>query len=265
MAICYKCKGEITTTNKSIEHIIPNALGGRLKSANLLCRPCNEKLGSSVDIALSQKIPFALLLNVKRDNGDNYKILGRDEHNKEFYIQRNPNTGALEAEQKPEKPQERTLENGKKAKKFIGIKTITQYLESLKKKKPFLDIEEELAKVNWEQERGERNFTFYEEQLKGDLANRALSKIGLEYFLHKGGGALFVEDLIQIVFGNTQIVNGEIGAYYFQHRKDSIISLGANEVSHTLYLKGNHESKTLFCYIDLFSIYKYVIFFIDRI
>ena len=44
MPNCYKCTDEINDENVSTEHIIPNAVGGRLKSKELLCNICNSDL-----------------------------------------------------------------------------------------------------------------------------------------------------------------------------------------------------------------------------
>lgn len=65
---CYYCKNEITNENRSEEHVIPNALGGRLSSTNLLCDPCNKKIGGTIDIELIRQLGFiADIMNVERD------------------------------------------------------------------------------------------------------------------------------------------------------------------------------------------------------
>ena len=35
---CYICGKELTKLNESEEHIIPNAIGGKLKSKKLICK-----------------------------------------------------------------------------------------------------------------------------------------------------------------------------------------------------------------------------------
>ena len=49
MSYCYLCEEKINDENISEEHIIPNALHGRLKSNELLCSECNPKLGENID------------------------------------------------------------------------------------------------------------------------------------------------------------------------------------------------------------------------
>lgn len=67
---CWACYAELVTENMSEEHVIPNALGGRLSSRRLLCRPCNSGLGQEVDVALIDVLNvFAVLGNIRRDRG----------------------------------------------------------------------------------------------------------------------------------------------------------------------------------------------------
>jgi len=63
---CYFCsKNEAD----SVEHIIPNALGGKIKG-KILCKDCNNKLGYELDSELTkQLLSLSNLLNHSRDNG----------------------------------------------------------------------------------------------------------------------------------------------------------------------------------------------------
>lgn len=66
---CYSCKIELTRQNSSQEHIIPNALGGKLKAV-ILCKKCNNNLGSSCDSLLSKALsPFSNMINHSKDHG----------------------------------------------------------------------------------------------------------------------------------------------------------------------------------------------------
>lgn len=56
---CYKCGLRITSKNKSKEHIIPNFLGGKLKSAKLICQKCNSEFGETIDKELYKQLGFA--------------------------------------------------------------------------------------------------------------------------------------------------------------------------------------------------------------
>ena len=71
MSACWKCGVEIDSTNRSREHIILNAAGGRLKSRDLLCKSCNSSFGQSFDAVFAKELNFfANLLNITRDEGN---------------------------------------------------------------------------------------------------------------------------------------------------------------------------------------------------
>jgi hypothetical protein len=75
MSKCYLCAELITEENKSREHIIPNCIGGRLTSFNILCKSCNTgfsiydaefcKLGSVLATAFGIKKQRGHLLTHK--------------------------------------------------------------------------------------------------------------------------------------------------------------------------------------------------------
>ncbi|QBN11486.1 HNH endonuclease [Enterobacter cloacae complex sp.] len=71
MSKCLVCSTEITVTNDSDEHIIPNSIGGRLVIKGFLCRKCNSETGDQWDVELSKQLNlFCLLLGgVTRDRG----------------------------------------------------------------------------------------------------------------------------------------------------------------------------------------------------
>ncbi|UKI41461.1 MAG: HNH endonuclease [Candidatus Melainabacteria bacterium] len=47
MKKCLFCGNEFEELSK--EHIIPNAICGRIKSRNLICKDCNSSLGDEID------------------------------------------------------------------------------------------------------------------------------------------------------------------------------------------------------------------------
>ena len=53
MSKCYVCGVELTEDNKTEEHII-NAIGGVLKSKNLICKQCNSDFGDEIDSFLAK-------------------------------------------------------------------------------------------------------------------------------------------------------------------------------------------------------------------
>lgn len=67
-ALCLRCGREMVGEAESVEHIIPRALGGKLKSKVLYCRACNTQLGNEVDEPFfNQFTYFCTSLNIRRE------------------------------------------------------------------------------------------------------------------------------------------------------------------------------------------------------
>ncbi len=68
MSVCYCCNKILNKRNQSFEHIIPNSIGGRLKSARLICRDCNNAYGMTIDAALAKDFEnLVTFFNIERD------------------------------------------------------------------------------------------------------------------------------------------------------------------------------------------------------
>jgi hypothetical protein len=68
--ICVLCQVPLTSHNDSQEHVIPSAIGGRLKVSGFICQKCNSKSGETWDAKLAAQLnPLALMLGVTRDRG----------------------------------------------------------------------------------------------------------------------------------------------------------------------------------------------------
>jgi len=65
---CALCNTFISKENQSEEHVIPQAIGGRLKIKNFICRTCNNKFGHNWDSTLANQLAFfSTSLNIKRE------------------------------------------------------------------------------------------------------------------------------------------------------------------------------------------------------
>lgn len=77
--ICYLCGVVFDENNNHPEHIIHNALGGKLKAKNVLCDECGNKLGSTIDKDFCNIFfPLTARINIVRDSPlNNSSIKGR--------------------------------------------------------------------------------------------------------------------------------------------------------------------------------------------
>lgn len=67
---CYLCGSLLEGKNISAEHIIPNCVGGKLKSIDLICRSCNSSLGETIDIKFGKEYQILMIFfDIARDRG----------------------------------------------------------------------------------------------------------------------------------------------------------------------------------------------------
>ncbi|UIZ94896.1 hypothetical protein GBN67_08065 [Acinetobacter johnsonii] len=65
---CTLCIKPINENNQTDEHVIPQAIGGRLKVKDFICITCNNKSGHQWDSILSDQLSFfSTSLNIKRE------------------------------------------------------------------------------------------------------------------------------------------------------------------------------------------------------
>ena len=67
---CVVCGSLVTESNDCDEHVIPNSIGGRLKTRGFICADCNNKTGYSWDAELAQQMnPLCLFFGIVRERG----------------------------------------------------------------------------------------------------------------------------------------------------------------------------------------------------
>ena len=77
--VCFACKENKVLTK---EHVIPKALGGRLKE-KLYCKVCNENFGKGIDAEIAKQFGhIATLLKIKIENGSTQPFKVEDINNR---------------------------------------------------------------------------------------------------------------------------------------------------------------------------------------
>lgn len=85
---CLVCEQPLSAENESDEHVIPNALGGRLRTRLATCQICNSKMGNSIDACLTSSLaPLAAVFDVPRDRGEHPALKVEDTDSRlEYFI-----------------------------------------------------------------------------------------------------------------------------------------------------------------------------------
>jgi hypothetical protein len=241
MLICYCCKNELTTQNKSKEHIVPAFLGGTLTSTNLLCKMCNENFGKGIDRALSKQLkPFAdLLVGSKADNvevelfskkGDKLKVGKNLEPKPSIIFETSDGEKQLQA--RDVKTYNKLINNKTKE---LGKNEVIKYYKNTTQELYFTNSETtEIGNIGF----GGKDYF------------KAITKIAINYYLSIFHDISKIESALDFVL-NEHHVNDTISFYYPTNYQ--IHDLGKDEVSNTLYLRGDSENKVLYCYTELLS------------
>ncbi|TGM57106.1 HNH endonuclease [Leptospira vanthielii] len=250
MRICYICKDEIKSQNQSKEHIIPNSIGGKLKSLDLLCKTCNSNFGAKSDAELAKQFNFICnVLNIERDNGEPQPILVEKVKTGEKY---KVTPDGLFQLKNPEIVQKVT---GKEVSIKIKARTKKEaknILENLKKKYPKLNVEEFLNKaVNIEEE--------FIEPIHADLSIggkeifQSILKSALNYYIFKTQNIEPVKKAIE------QLKNYSLNLVEPIIPEFSIYDLETSDINHSIFIHGNQKEKKLYAIIEYFNIYHFIV------
>ena len=244
MPNCYICSGPITPQNQSLEHIILNAIGGKLKSKNLICKECNSKLGSEMDAHLAEELNIlAGTFMVSRDRGNIPTIKGLKTVKGESYDLVDGIKPVMSS------PKFERIEEGENTRIKMAMrseKEMKARLKDLKKKYPTFDIEEAKKHTQW--------YRYYmQDPLQisfstGDsLSARAYCKTATNAYMFFGGERKYIKHLIPYLQGEMD--KEDILISYFPDSYEYFNS----EVCHLIHLAGNCQENTLYALVDFFS------------
>lgn len=245
---CWYCGVELTSANQSLEHIIPDSLGGRIRSRELLCKDHNSLLGNSVDSELYNQLKSILMIiNPVRDRPYKGMIKGRDEKGQ-------PLTVAVGLRDTHEitivfpNGNEVSLVTDSKE-KLEGM--IAKKIREIRAKDPLINI----RRNNYRQE-DRRHLTLYNTHdatgsKYGDFDFlRAVLKIVVNFYLYKGEDKKYLDSIIMLIKGEGDLRFKDRIRFYYPPLP--VHEMSENEISHLLYIKGDAKGN-LFAYVELLS------------
>lgn len=253
---CYCCEEQITKDNSSVEHILLNAIGGKLKSTKLLCKKCNSRFGDSFDSELSKQLLFlSSFLNIKRERGNHPKIKGGK-------TERGLDIDFL-AGGRPyyAKPSVETINKNNEV--ILNImardkKELKQILKGLSRKYPQIDIEGILSNSILET-------AYLDEPVKvsqtigGATALNGITKIALNYCIYKNCDFQPYKATINILKSKTK---NELCKHYYPNKK--LYVKKAQEICHIIHIQSDKHNKNVIGYVEFFSSYSFLVLLSDN-
>lgn len=249
---CYRCNTTIADDNSSLEHILPNALGGRLKSRALLCKLCNSECGDTIDAALiNQLMPLANALNIERERGEVPPVRVTLASGEQMRRDADGNMWPYDA-----RPV--VTENDGCAEFSIAgpsIKQTRKHVEGLKRKYPKLDVDAVMATARETTTPVNTGTTFEFPPLGGADAFRAVVKIAVGYYLLRGGSPDRIREAISTVVTDALPPVSRVGLLY---AIDPIPARDNAVVTHVIALVTREDGR-LQAYVELFSAFRFVV------
>lgn len=250
MPKCYLCQKELTKNNSTKEHIIPNALGGRL-TANILCKDCNSKFGHSCDVNLANSLKwFSYQVNHPRSHGKVQPVELELEGKK---VIAHPGSGFVSKQEiiKTDKGsyEINILGNDKQKLEERALKLILDLYE--KRGKSLTEEEIEKFKKTIDEGYSLTENPILKASLDFQNCWTGLLKIAINYAIYCGIDVSQLPKAVEALKINIEKTSAQyVNFYYpvetFPDQSDSIF--------HTLLLCGSSKEKVLYCLISLYGV-----------
>jgi hypothetical protein len=255
MSKCYRCEDELTLDNSSVEHVIINACGGKLKSSKLLCAKCNSIFGEQFDkeLALATN-DLANLLLIKRERGEPQKIRGlTSETKKEYYFGFDGDISMIKPEINLLDMQSENISDRKINVKAPNVRILKQTLQGLKRKYPNLDIEGSLKKAIVTKNLFNETIEI-QSFIGGQKVFKSILKTAINFYILNNGRRTEIAHLFPYLENQS-----DLNVVWMYYPNELIYEPLENEITHIIKIVGNPREKILYCYVELFNIHCFVI------
>ena len=252
---CALCDHTLTAKNKTKEHIIPNAIGGRKKTTGFICNDCNNKLGENWDSELARQLNwFSLAVGISRERGEPPKQIVQTIEGDRYWLL---NDGSFT----PEKSSYSEEDIGGKIKIDLTAKTIEeakQRIKGIARKYPKFDVEKAFSEL-------EVKTNYLDSPLHVSLslggadAGRSLVKTAFAFASECGVPHLQCEKALEYLL-DLEIETFPFG---FAYLSDLVENRPKDKIFHCVSLHGDPKKKRLWSYIEYFGIFRLVVLLSD--
>ena len=247
---CFACKEPKKLTS---EHIIPQAIGGRL-TAPLYCKECNDTFGQTIDNEISKQFGYiGTFLNIEMERTEIQP----------FVVKEISSDISLVFDGKKFQRKNPIIEISKTGQKvdFINItarnkKELKQISASMKKR---YDLPEEMRTFD-EIHEGPIDVT-REIEIDNSLLRRAVSKIAYNFLCYKVPQSIIFSSAFENI--RSYIKNGgetDLASANFIHTQFMVDNL---RPLHKIHLALNRETNILAGYILIFGIFRFTVLLSD--
>lgn len=250
---CFACKESKVLT---LEHIIPQAIGGKLK-ARLYCKDCNDTFGHELDCVLSNNFgKIGSLLRIKRERGETQPFDVIETSTKNPFVF----SGKGLSRKNPT-----ILLNSKDGK-------ILEYADVTARTKNELEKIKSSLKERYVMPDGAEQITFQENHpgpidanfnitIENTLIRRAVSKIAYSFLCTKIPKEQILSSAFDVV--RDYIINGEGSDLARANFIHTAFMTDYNRPLHKIHIVLNRGKLVVVGFVMLFGIYRYAILLSD--
>lgn len=248
---CGLCENTLSGKNRSKEHIIPNAIGGRKKAIDFICKACNSAFGENWDAELARQMNwFSLAVGISRDRGDPPKQIVQTVEGDKYWLL---SDGSLT----PEKSAYSELDHGDSVTISMTSKTIEEAkhrLEGVARKYPKFDVEKAVNEL-------EVRTNYLDSPLNvklsfgGANAGRSLVKTAFAFASYSGVAHDECEKALEYLLDETIQTN----PFGFAYLSDLVENRPKDKIFHCVSLHGDPTTKRLWSYIEYFGLFRVVV------
>jgi len=247
---CALCPNKLTGEHKSGEHVIANAIGGRLIIENFICKTCNDRTGHAWDAPLAAQLNgLSMLCDIVRDRGSlqPHKIITTEGEELEIRAE-----GVM-------RPARTTFnQTANESGVFVEFTTRTpqearRILRGLVAKYPHLDIQalEDQVKVETVYPKGWLKESF---SVGGPAAGRAIVKSALAMAVHAGlSPADCPEALDYLLRPDAEACFG------YDYQVDPVEGRQEGVPLHCVSVRADPGSGLVLAYVEMFGFYRIVV------
>ena len=246
--LCILCNDSFTNMNDSKEHIIPNALGGRMKVKEFICRNCNSNSGSNWDaIFIKQLHPLCIFLNVKRENRKTPPYHATTANEQEVRVHPGGKMTLPPIFSQQQDGQTTSVQMS-----APDMKIMRERIRGLIRKHPQINEGEALKNLNFRSKYMLEPIKF-ELDIGGKLAGRSIVKSALALIAKAGVDAHECELALQYLRHSESTP-----CFGLYNEGDLIVNRPMDTFLHCIHVEGDPTNYQVLGYAEYFGIYKVV-------
>jgi hypothetical protein len=248
---CALCGSQLSNKNRSKEHVIPNSIGGRLKTADFICKSCNSTYGGSWDSELAKQLNwFSHALAISRETGEPPRELVTTVEGEKYWLHAD---GSLYPEKSSSYSEEASADGLRISLTAKSVEEAVQRLKGVARKHPKFDVKKAIAdlEVKTQYLDSPLHFTI---GFGGSEAGRSLVKTAFAFASVCGVDHKQCEQAYRYLSEATY--DPPFGHAYLS---DPVQDRSNETLLHCVTLQGDPTTSRLWSYIEYFGLFRVVV------